>query len=374
MKKVSYLSFVDFNDDVNIGVKNKILSQVKVFSKSFITTLYTQGDNNLLCFKHSSETSQIVLKKSFKRRAFINEFSKEILKNLPDVLYIRYQFSDPFLNKVIRTLKKKYGVRVFVEIPTYPYYNELKLQGVIGFIKAIIDYTFHFSLFSQVEKVITFSTHKEIYGRKTIRIVNAIDLDSIPIVNRNKSKIIRLIAVSSMKPWHGYDRLILGFRDFYRVNKEPKIKLILLGNGIEFNNYKNMILKYDLQDYIDLPGMKDGLELNEYFNDSDIAISSLALHRINLKSASTLKAREYAARGLPIITASNEDVEVDSSFILKFKPNESAIEIEKIIKFYNEIYSGNNNKTISNSIRSSVIKKCDINNSFLSVIESFKEA
>lgn len=372
MKKVAYISFVNFDDMINIGVKNKILSQIRVLKKNHDVTLYTQSNNILLTINNDNKVFTKNLDKKFTRSSFIKTFYTDLLSNMPDIIYMRYQFSDPLLIKVIKKLNKIYGVRIFVEIPTYPYYKELKQQGLKGFIKAFVDYTFHFSLFKYIEKIITYSNHNQIYKKKTIKIVNAVDFESIPLPQRVHSKEIRLIAVSSMKPWHGYDRLILGLKNYYTVKRDRLVKLILIGYGAEYDYYNKIVSKFTLQDYVIFTGSKSGEELDEYFNDSDIAVSSLGLHRINLESASTLKAKEYVARGLPVVTASKEDVGVNLKYIINYRADETPIDINKIVKFYDSIYNVNN-ENVSKTIRESVENKFGFDSTFKPVLESMKE-
>jgi hypothetical protein len=372
MKKIAYISFVNFEDKVNIGVKNKILSQLEVLKKEHEVDLYTQSNNLLLTISNDNNRSTNNLGSKFTRYLYIKSLYTNLRNNLPDIVYMRYQFSDPFLIKLIKKLNKSYGVRIFVEIPTYPYYSELKHQGFIGLLKVFVDYIFHFSLFKYVEKIITYSNHDYIYKRNTIKIANAVDFKSIPISHRIHSSEIRLIAVSSMKPWHGYDRLILGLMNYYSVKRDRIVKLILIGNGSEYDYYKKMVSKFELTNHVIFTDSKSGNELDEYFNISDIAVSSLGLHRIKLESASTLKAKEYAARGLPIITASKENTGVDLKYIIKYSADEKPIDVKKIIEFYDSIFNGFD-KNISLFIRESVENKYGFDSTFKPVIESMKE-
>jgi hypothetical protein len=370
MKKLIYISYVDFASEVNAGVKNKIESQVKVFRNHFITDLFTIYDDKIYCEYNNHETKTKNFRGGVKRIEVVNFIKASINRNIPDIVYLRYQFSDPHISRLFKYLKKL-NVKIVVEIPTYPYYRELKLQGILGFAKALYDYWYHFSLFKSVNRIVTYSKHDNIYNVETIKLINGIDFSLIPLCDRTSSDNIRLIAVSSLKPWHGYDRLINGMKDYYRENPNGIVKLIIVGAGVEYDKYHRMISEYSLEEHIKLIGAKKGPELNEIFNQSDIAVSSLALHRLNLTSASTLKSREYAARGMPIIVASKEDITMDSKYILEFDANESNIDIEKIVKFYNIIF--NDNKINSKKIRESVIKTCDINNAFFPVIEYMRE-
>ena len=93
------------------------------------------------------------------------------------------------------------------------------------------------------------------------------------------------------------------------------------------------IAQFNLQKHVVLHGPLWGEELDAIFNLANFAIGSLGRHRSGIQVIKTLKNREYAARGIPFIY-SESDADFDSKpYVLKASPDESAIDITKILEF-----------------------------------------
>ena len=83
---------------------------------------------------------------------------------------------------------------------------------------------------------------------------------------------------------------------------------------------------------------------------ADVAISSLALHRIQLNEASTLKSRECLALGLPLVVAYT-DTDLDDlqcDFLLKIPNKEDNIQIhgEAIREFSYRMRGGRSDRAV----------------------------
>ena len=77
--------------------------------------------------------------------------------------------------------------------------------------------------------------------------------------------------------------------------------------------------------------------LNNIFNHCDFAIGSLARHRSGITHIKTLKNREYAARGFGFIYSETDDDFEQMPYILKVPADETAIDIPKLISFYQSL-------------------------------------
>lgn len=357
MNKLLYISYVDIENDENTGVVNKIKSHITFFQENgFEVVSLNLGKTSIYKL-----TTKSIIKSSIKKLNKRYQFSRFLLdyleENKPSIMYIRYQFSDPFLAYFLKKARLN-KCKVIMEIPTYPYKNELSLQGLIGRLKYIYDSFFRFFVFKSTDRIVTYSTHSYIYGIETIKTFNGVDFKNIPLREFSKTDKIRIIAVSSMKPWHGYDRLIKGMIDYYQTNPTVIVNLILVGYGSEFDKYIQLANNPLIKNHIEFTGSKSGDDLNDLFDQCDIAISTLGLHRIKLLTASTLKSREYAARGLPFVTASKEEIGVSSDFILNVTSNDSNIDVHTIIDFYNKLYL--DPKFIHSTIRTQVMDSCSI--------------
>lgn len=102
---------------------------------------------------------------------------------------------------------------------------------------------------------------------------------------------------------HGYDRLIEGIKKYYDLGGDTNIIYHLVGEGEEIKRYKDLVLKYGIEKHVLFYGFKTSSDLDALYEKADIAINSLAIHRIGLQTESTIKSKEYAAKGLPMVSS-----------------------------------------------------------------------
>lgn len=273
-----------------------------------------------------------------KHRIFFNTIYNFIIANKIEFVYMRsIHNANPFTIYFTNQLKRK-GIKVVMEIPTYPYDNEYRNQPLKYKIELLIDQLFRHSLVRQLEGVVTFSNCQSIFGGKTINISNGIDFNQIKVKSHlnDTSQQIHFIGVAEVHYWHGFDRLIKGLAEYYKRERDYKVYFHLVGGlgPIEENEFEQLITNNKLEEYVILHGTKFGEELDSLFELSDVGIGSLARHRSNITNIKTLKNREYAARGIPFVYSEIDDDFEKMPYILKVLANESAIDIENIIHFY----------------------------------------
>lgn len=253
-------------------------------------------------------------------------------------VYIRsFHNANPFTIRLVRSLKRQ-GVRIFLEIPTYPYdreYHTLREKAVLG-----TDRLFRRAFCRYIEAIVTFSDDTEIFGRRTIRISNGIDFASIPLRRsmRSPKDELHLIAVAEIHFWHGFDRLIKGMKAYYDLHPAYKVYFHIVGNFFgerERQEIEPPIHTYGLESYVILHGAKHGEELDELFDRADFAIGSLGRHRSGISSIKTLKNREYAARGFGFIYSETDEDFDRMPYILKAPADETPIDIPGLIAFCN---------------------------------------
>lgn len=271
-----------------------------------------------------------------KKRISFHCILRYILENQIPMVYIRsYHNANPFTIHFVKALKK-HGVKILLEIPTYPYDQEyFSMQD-----KAIlcIDKLFRHTFCKYVDAIVTYSDDAEIFGRPTIRLSNGIDFSNIPLrtVSNDLSCEMHLIGVAEIHFWHGFDRLIKGLGQYYSNSPNYKVYFHLVGNLTgkrEEVEILSSIHDYGIEPYVILHGAKHGQELNELFDCADFAIGSLGRHRSGICSIKTLKNREYAARGFSFVY-SETDADFDHMpYVLKVPADESPINIPRIIEF-----------------------------------------
>ena len=261
--------------------------------------------------------------------------------NAIEMVYARsFMNANPILVRLFDKLSKR-GIKCITEIPTYPYDSEFKGYPLKYKIPLYIDKLFRKALAKKMEAIVTFSNEETIFGKRTICISNGIDLDSIPIHNPKKQNDIHLIAVAEIHYWHGFDRLVAGMGEYYKLNPDArKVFFHVVGweddRGTTSNGYltvEQTAKKYNIGQYVVNHGKLFGDKLDEVFNQCVFAIGSLGRHRSGITNIKTLKNREYAARGIPFIYSETDNDFEDKPYIIKAPADESPVNIRQIIDF-----------------------------------------
>ena len=263
-----------------------------------------------------------------------------------EFIYARsFMNASPWLVNLFKKLRLS-GIHAVTEIPTYPYDSEFSPHIWKQPLRFVIDKWFRHRLYQYMDAMVTFSDAEQIFGQRTIKISNGVDIDSIPLHKSMCPSInapLHLIGVAEVHIWHGYDRLIAGLGEYYVKNQNPRQIFFHIVGGVhphymyrtnQFHQGLQAIIdKYKIQEYIIFHGQKFGKELDDVFDISCFAIGSLGRHRSGITVIKTLKNREYATRGIPFIYSEQDSDFDNQQYILKAPANESPIDIQKIIDF-----------------------------------------
>ncbi len=131
------------------------------------------------------------------------------------------------------------------------------------------------------------------FGKPTVTIANGIDAAKCRPFPAPANRTPRLVFMGSPGSlWHGVDKLPS------LAEQLPDIHIDVIGydppaGDQPLNGKQNIIF----HGYLSFDQYKDILAR------ADVAVSSLALHRVGLEEASPLKSREYLAYGLPLVLA-----------------------------------------------------------------------
>lgn len=341
MKKLLFLIFHGF--DPNNGISKKITYQVDA--------LKACGMETHLCYMDEEDSKKRIvdgtviadygngaMSKILKRSEFSSIY-KYAKNNGIDFVYIRSNHNaSPFTVRMVKKMKKA-GMKVVMEIPTYPYDQEYvgNMQRQL-----IQDKMFRHTLASQLDGIVTFSDYDIIFGQKTIRISNGIDFNNIQVKKKfnDTTHELNLIGVAEIHRWHGFDRLIKGLAKYYSTNPEYKVYFHIVGyfySPTEKNEITNIIQQQHLEEYVIVYGKQHGRELDAIFEKCDFGIGSLGRHRVGIDKIKTLKNREYAARGIPFIYSETDSDFDNMAYVLKAPADESPIDITRIINFYKSL-------------------------------------
>lgn len=349
--KLVYLAVFDRKRDV--GVYHKITDQLKGFEFYGIEARLVHV---------SQMASRIpIMEKEFSIVSY--SWGNIILQDNVDALYIRYPKSSPGFLKFLRGFKKgRPDRKVIIEIPTYPYDGELIVED---FLPDMLDKMTRSLLKRYVDRIVTYSKDRRIFGIHTLRSINGICVDEIsPRKIKGPADEINMIAVASMKFWHGYERIIKGMANYYQTGGKRILNLHLVGEGPDIPLYKQLVGSSDLNRRVKFYGVKEGKKLDEIYNICDIGIVSLGDARKNVKISSALKTREYAAKGLPMINDIRIDIfpEERYSFIHRVPTNETQINMPAVIDWYDDLNGiyGEKRQEVADNIRVLACQKCDI--------------
>ena len=342
MRKVLFLIFHGFAP--SNGISKKISYQVNALKRC--------GNEVHLCYMDEAGTKKRMidenviadygsgfLSKILKRIDF-SAISRYVKNNHIDIVYIRSNHNaNPFTIRMVKQMKK-YGAKVVMEIPTYPYDSEYEVQGMSK--QIFQDKLFRNHLTKQLDAIVTFSDYEHIFGQRTIRISNGIDFDSVKMKTtiNDTSKELNLIGVAEIHEWHGFDRLVKGLADYYSKSQNYIVRFHVVGYFFSAeieDEFKKIVTDNHMEDYVILYGKKHGQELDRLFEKCDFGIGSLGRHRVGIDRIKTLKNREYAARGIPFIYSETDSDFDTRPYVLKAPADETAIDIDNIVSFYNSI-------------------------------------
>ena len=307
-------------------------------------------------------------------------FSKDTHKNIlqkiknADFLYVRKLSTDSrsTINFLHSIKEANPHCKILYEIPTYPYDKESRT--VFEKFLLLIDRHYRVKLHEVVDRIITLSDDDKIFGCPTLRIRNGVEVESIPVSKKESydPACLNLIAVAQFSFWHGYERAIEGLRGYYAAGGSRKIVLYLVGDGPELEKYRSLVGQYEMEEHIVFHGTLSGCRLTEAFDTADIALCSLAAHRVGIYEASFLKSREYLSRGLPIVSSTKIDIIPDGCrFCLRVPEDDGPLDMQKIIAFADGLYGEHGEKRIScrDEIRAFAEQTCGMDSSMRAVTD-----
>ncbi|MBL8089792.1 MAG: glycosyltransferase family 4 protein [Anaerolineales bacterium] len=302
----------------NSGVGKKIQSQVKIWkemgheARLFMHTSQHEPPSELI----EAEIFPYQTKNKFQTEVNRIRAAKQMVKSIeafkPDIIYLRYGIYVYPAHQLMRI------ALVVEEINT----NDLTQHEGLGGIYSLYNRLTRGIFLRRVAGLVTVSQELAVssafakYQKPTCVIANGIELEALPTLPPASNKIPRLAFIGSPdNHWHGVDKLIL------LANLAPDIHIDIIGYN-QLPQYLPLPNNITLHGYLTLEQYKKTLAM------ADVAISSLALHRVKLEEASPLKSRECLAFGLPLITA-YDDTDLttqEHDFLLKIPNKEDNIQ------------------------------------------------
>lgn len=344
------------------GVLKKIIAQIDalndcgVIAKGLI--FYTKDPHRISRKFHKNNSfhkikchNNIWNGEWYKNLILYNQIIREINKEEFDLIYFRY----PKASLQLLRLVKQFPFKVIFEHQT----KELdEIKQAIGeknkefFIEKYLSPF----IFRYVRGFVAVTSEIERYERKrysynnrykqvSLTLGNGFDIKIVPLrtsPHLDKFK-LELLFVGQISPWHGVDRILRGMAN-YKGNVDINFHIVGTGNALK--NTIRLVKDLNLDNKVIFHGQLSGKSLDELFNQCHIAVASLGLYRNNLYEASSLKTREYIARGIPfIISYKDTDLKKKNDIqnvYLQFKDNNDPIDMDEVIRFINRVYEIDN--------------------------------
>jgi glycosyltransferase involved in cell wall biosynthesis len=341
------------NLTIDSGTTKKIFGQIGVMQEfGFHVDFIYPSNQDIVCNK------QIIQSKTYSQnfnyfqiRKYLYESARYLIgENKINALYIRYSIFDWNFYKFIQTTKK-YGCKIFLEIPSYPYDLQYKKKKIIKKPALIIDKLFRKKTNKFIDAIFTPTEgadfrpselngiHK-IYNVPAYKFNNGINPNNLTPRKghqRIKEK-LRLIAVASHAFWHGYDRVLRGISEYYKTQKNYEIVFNIVGKGPELHNLRKLTKQLGITDNVLFHGFKTGDDLDELYSKSDLGVDAIGFHRSGLTKNSSLKAREYCLKSLPFIIVRNIDNDfVNFKYVINVPADDSPLDFSYIIARFEEI-------------------------------------
>lgn len=320
------------------GISKKIMSEVDALRENgaevSLCTLTINPDGSKSRVVDGKEIRSFGhgLAAKLRKRVSYSDIVTYINNNGIELVYVRYDInSDPFTFRMARQIKKS-GVKLIVEIPTYPYDGEFKGQGFRMNLQLVIDKMFRKRFFSQCDRLVVYTDDETVFSRPTIRISNGVDFNNIPLSSEQPFQgKLQMLSVANVHLWHGLDRLIRGMAE----SKDKNSELHIVGDGLEsiFREYRNLTAQNSLEGRVKILGPMYGEELDREFEWCNLAVGSLARHRSGINNIKTLKNREYAARGKAFFFSEDDSDFNNAPYVCKVAACENPIDIIELEKF-----------------------------------------
>lgn len=331
------LFVTNFELKPNDGISKKILAQAFALKKAtgnawLISRVVGGSQMTNLQDGKCTESPVSVLKLA---RTFADDVGAGLV-------YVRHMIPSPALIVLLHHLKTR-GIPILYEIPTYPYFAEqfrVSHRKYRALAKLALDVLFWPFIYPLVSKVVVVRSNSKAHlFKKMVPIGNGADIHALArkqypsrLPSGDNSCQLSLVAVGTLYPYHGYDRLLAGLKIYNESGKRPPVEFHVVGASDTIENLKRQTSALGLRNVF-FHGPMTTEELNAFFERIDIGVGSLALHRRNADIDTTLKVVEYFCRGVVVATCGISPLDaVWPSATIHVPDGEAPVDIGEIVE------------------------------------------
>jgi glycosyltransferase involved in cell wall biosynthesis len=330
-----YIARLDLSLPHHVGVANKIRAQLSVLRSlpAEVDLVTPEGASIRVNDQVERQWPPGALWRRLNHTLLFYRFVAQRFTGL-QFAYIRHQKSSPALLWMLHRLHRRNpGIRIFLEVPTYPYRAEGR--GLKARLLGEVDRLCNAFVHRWVDHVVTFSRVERIFGVPTLQTDNGVDVDALSPVRpaEARARPFRIVAVANLAFWHGYDRVIAGMAIYRNTPGAQDVVFDIVGAGSELARLQADARRLGLQDKVRFLGVLQGQALTDALQACHLAVSCIGVHRVD-RDSTDLKSREYCARGIPFVNAyADRDFGPELGFFVQMPPNDDPLDIEFLMKF-----------------------------------------
>ncbi|MFT3947233.1 MAG: glycosyltransferase family 4 protein [Agriterribacter sp.] len=254
-----------------------------------------------------------------------------------EVIYLRGYLPAFWFYKAVKKTRKK----VILELPSNPFGEALSRKSYIYYLSLCL---YHKPILKNLDLLIGTTTdllytnfNPEKYKVAKMVIGNGVNVNAMPLRKREtdlSGPEFNFTCVAELSPPHGIDRILRGLSEY---KGKDIINLHIVGKGALLGSLKQLTEELKLKN-VTFHGFLSGDKLNEIFEETDLALAPLAIHRSDVTTNSSIKAREYSARGIPFaISGMDEEFPEGTSFVYHIESNETSVDVEAFIDFMKKV-------------------------------------
>ncbi len=328
------------------GVRKKVFGQANAFqTHGFEVMLVSIESQNIILNPIQSPQKPSIIGQARNIIEVSHIFFQKTLEVLQeyqaDIVYIRAAFAEPGYLKFLRQAKAL-SISCYCEFATYPYDLEYRHKPLYKRLLLLVDKYYRRRLHKYIQHAFTYTNYSSAFGIPVTRIENGIDVASMPkrTEGDSSSRLFTLLGVANVSNWQGYDRVLTGLKKYYDSHDTTTspVRFDIVGDGPALKDLHTLCERYNLQQYVTFWGTKGSKELQTFYQQADIGISTLAFHRKGLGEGASLKSREYCAVGLPFVYAfQDNDFPEHFPYALRVSGDDSPLDIEALLHFFKQI-------------------------------------
>lgn len=327
--KSLFAANIEMNE--NEGIYKKVCAEAEAFPSC---ELITRNGKNAKVRKSGSDKGIVT------DVPFLQYIEKQLDENCISEIYVRHMIPGPGLIKMLKSAKAK-GIKIYYEIPTYPYFGEqfrVSRQKYRAVVKIALDVVFWPMIYRYIDKLVVIrSSTKAKHYSKMVEITNGVRTDNIKGKDYSKKRdnTFRMVAVGTLYPYHGYDRVLKGMAECGEKLGNINVEFHVVGSSETIDDLHKEANRLGLKNVI-FHGICSTEQLNDMYDNFDVGLGCLALHRRNADIDTTLKVIEYYCRGVPVVSSGICPFK-DETFTFRVPDNDDAVNINDIYNFYKNI-------------------------------------